>query len=119
MKSGPMLLLAAVLVVAVLNLLASLGVLGGGGSSSAASSASWDYKVMSAQEMDEIGYKAVAADEGIEPDEEGKMTLPREKVVIQAIMPRTLEEVQKDGWKLLAVEGTQGGNFFIFRRPQQ
>lgn len=113
-----MLLLAAVLVVAVLNLLASLGVLGGGGSSSD-SSASWDYKVMSAQEMDEVGYKAVAADEGIEPDEEGKMTLPREKVVIQAIMPRTLEEVQKDGWELLTVEGTQGGNFFIFRRPQQ
>ncbi len=116
MKSGPLLLLAAVLVVAVLNLLASLGVLGSGGSSE---EGDWEYKVMSATEMDEVGYKAVAADEGIEADEEGKMTLPREKVVIQAIMPRTLVEIQKDGWKLLTVEMTQGGNFFIFRRPQQ
>lgn len=117
MKSGPLLLLAAVLVVAVLNLLASFGVLGSGGGS--AEEPNWEYKVMSAMEMDEVGYKAVAADEGIEADEEGKMTLPREKVVIQSIMPRTLEEIQKDGWKLLAVEATQGGNFFIFRRAQQ
>jgi hypothetical protein len=119
MKSGPLLLLAAVFIVVVLNLLASLGVIGGSGSADAADSGMWEYKVMSAPEMDEIGYKAVAADEGIEPDEEGKMTLPREKVVIQAIMPRTLEEIQKDGWKLLTTEVTQGGNYFIFRRPKQ
>jgi len=119
MKSGPLLLLAAVLVVAVLNLLASLGVVGAGSSTGETASGSWDYKVMSALEMDQIGYKAVADDEGIEPDEEGKMNLPREKVVIQAIMPRTLEEIQKDGWELLTIEGTQGGNFFIFRRPKQ
>ncbi|MCF6312331.1 MAG: hypothetical protein L3J39_07750 [Verrucomicrobiales bacterium] len=117
MKSGSLLLLAAVLVVVVLNLLATLGVFGGGDSSSDA--ALWEYKVMSPAEMDAVGYKAVAADEGIEADEDGKMTLPREKVVIQSIMPRTLVEVQKEGWELLTVQATQGGNFFIFRRPQQ
>jgi hypothetical protein len=119
MKSGSLLLLAAVLIVVVLNLLVSLGVIGGGDSTGEAGEDSWEYKVMSAPEMDEIGYKAVAADAGIKPDEEGKMTLPREKVVIQAIMPRTLDEIQKDGWKLLTTEVTQGGNYFIFRRPKQ
>lgn len=112
-------LLAAVLVVVALNLLVSLGVLGGGASTGEPGADSWEYKVMSVPEMDEVGYKAVAADEGIEPDAEGKMTLPREKVVIQAIMPRTLEEIQKDGWKLLTTGVTQGGNYFIFRRPKQ
>jgi len=41
-------------------------------------------------------------------------------VVIQAIMPRTLKEIQKDGWNLLAVGLThEGGNYFVFRRPKQ
>jgi len=118
MKSGPLLLLAAVLIATVLNLLVSLGVIGSAGNSGAASNV-WEYKVMSALEMDEVGYKAVGADEGIEPDEEGKMKLPTKKVILQALMPRTLEEIQKDGWELLAVEATQGGNYFIFRRPKQ
>lgn len=117
MKSGPLLLLGAVLLATVLNLLVSLGVLGSAGA--AAPSVVWEYKVMNVKEMDEIGFRAVGADAGIEPDEDGKMELPKEKLLIQLLMPRTLKEIQKDGWELLTVELTQGGNYFIFRRPQQ
>ncbi|NOX98773.1 MAG: hypothetical protein GXP30_03420 [Verrucomicrobia bacterium] len=127
MKSGPLLLLGAVLLVAVLNLLVSLGVMGPGASTSvedeaqvsSPNSANWEYKVMNTKEMDEIGFRAVGKDEGIEPDEEGKMKLPQKKLLIQSLMPRTLEEIQKDGWELLTTELTQGGNFFIFRRAKQ
>jgi len=118
MKSGPLLLLAAVLIVTVINLLVSLGVFGPGGSSGEASIL-WEYRVVNVQEMDAIGYKAVAADVGVEPNEEGKMDLPKEKLLTQNLIPRTLEEIQKDGWQLLTIELTQGGNLFVFRRPKQ
>ena len=117
MKSGHILLLAAILIATVLNLLVSLGVIGTEETSSPSSM--WEYRVMSAMEMDEIGFKAVAADEGIEPDEKGNMQLPQKKLILQALMPRTLEELQKDDWELIATEVTQGINFFIFRRPKQ
>lgn len=119
MKSGPLLLLAAVLVAVVLNLLVSLGVFGPSDSGNNSASVTWEYKVMSALEMDKIGYKAVAAEEGIEPDEKGNLELPKKRVVIEAIMPLTLDEIQKDGWELLTIEATQAGNYFIFRRPKQ
>ncbi len=126
MKSGPLLLLGAVLLVTVLNLLVSLGVMGPGASDPAGDEqvdeqveVTWAYRVLTTKEMDEIGFRAVGEDEGIEPDEEGKMELPQKKLVIQSLMPRTLDEIQKDGWKLLTIELTQNGNFFIFRRAKQ
>ena len=115
MKSGPLLLLGAVLLATVLNLLVSLNVFG----PSESSTISWEYKVLNAKEMDNVGFSAVGKDLGIEPDEEGKMNLPQERLITQALMPRTLEEIQKDGWELLTIELTQGGNFFIFRRPKE
>ena len=119
MKSGHILLLAAILIATVLNLLVSLGVIGTEETSSSPSSSTWEYRMMSGAEMDEVGFQAVAADEGIEPDEKGNMQLPQKKLILQALMPRTLEELQKDDWELIATEVTQGINFFIFRRPKQ
>jgi len=116
MKNASLLLLIAILVVVVVNLLAGLGLLGG---SSGESTAGWEYKVLSPGQMDDIGFRAVAAEEGIEVSEAGEIKFPKEmvdKISKVNLLPRTLLEVEKDGgWVFVAVTGD---SHYIFRRSK-
>lgn len=116
MKNTVIALLVAILLVAIVNLLASLGLLGGvaGGSSD-----SHEYQVLNAQQMDSIGFRAIAEEEGIEVSEEGEINFPKEmvdKIAKINMLPRTLLEVEKDGgWSLW---GVTADNHYIFRRAK-
>lgn len=112
MKALPLSLLLVLIVLAVANLLAGLGVIGGGGSSP--SGGSWDYRVITPQEMDSIGFKAVAAELGIKEDAEGKMQLPGARVVKNALLQTTIGELKKEGWQLVAITPD---SLYVFRKP--
>ncbi len=117
MKNTVIALLIAILVVAVVNLLSSLGLVGGGGA--AASGANYEYKALNAQQMDALGFRAVAKEEGIDVSEEGEINFPKEmvdKIAKVNMLPRTILEVEKDGgWSFVAVTGD---NFYLFRRAK-
>lgn len=95
-------LLLAILILTVVNLLSSFGIIGGasgGGHSSAHSG--HEFKVMNSAMMDQVGYLAVAAEEGIEVPEDGKITFPkaiREKIFKVNLLPKTIMEVEKRRW---------------------
>ncbi len=76
-----------------------------------------EYQVLSAQQMDNIGFRAVAADEGISVTEEGEINFPKEmveKISKVNLLPRTLLEVEKNGgWEFVA---TTPDNHYIFKR---
>ncbi len=112
-------LLVTILVLTVVNLLNSFDVIGGGSSQSSASGGGYEYKVLNGPMMDKIGYLAVAADEGIEVPEDGKITFPKEiseKIYKVNLLPRTILEVEKDGgWSFVSVTGD---HHYIFRRAK-
>ncbi len=114
MKNTIITLLVAILIVGIVNLLSAFGVIGGsgGGSSSGA-----EYKVLNALQMDNIGFIAIAEEEGIEVGEDGKINFPKEMVETIAkvnLLPRTISEVEKDGgWEFV---GATGDNHYIFRK---
>lgn len=117
MKNTVIALLVAILVVVVVNLLASLGIIGGGGA--AASGGSFEYQALNAQQMDAMGFRAVAEEEGIDVSEEGEINFPKEmvdKIAKVNMLPRTILEVEKDGgWSFVAVTGD---NHYLFRRAK-
>ena len=127
MKPIHLALLALILILGIVNVLASLGVIGGN-----SGAGSWEYRILSAAEMDLVGFRAVAEDEGLTADEEGKIPLkdfPPEKVVTQAMMARTIIEVENNGgWQFVAVTSStavstaqgqsRSDRYFIFRRPK-
>ncbi|MCG8601057.1 MAG: hypothetical protein MI807_13020 [Verrucomicrobiales bacterium] len=116
MKNTVIALLVTILLVAVVNLLASLGLLGVAGNTG---SGSFEYKVLNAQQMDTIGFRAIAEEEGIEVSEEGEINFPKEmvdKIAKINMLPRTIQEVEKDGgWNL---SGITADNHYIFRRAK-
>lgn len=118
MKNTVIALLVLILLVAIVNLVASLGLIGGAGGAEA-SGDSYEYKVLNAQQMDSIGFKAVAAEEGIEVSEEGEINFPKEmvdKIAKVNMLPRTIQEVEKDGgWTFISVTAD---NHYVFRKAK-
>jgi len=118
MKNTIIALLVTILLVALANLLVGLGVFNLSASGSKGGAAH-EYQVLNAQQMDAIGFRAVAAEEGIDVSEEGEINFPKEmvdKIAKVAMLPRTIIEVEKDGgWEFVAVTGD---NHYVFRRAK-
>jgi hypothetical protein len=116
MKNTVISLLVSIFLVVLVNLLIELGVIGkiGGGAGS-----DHEYQVLSAQQMDNIGFRAVAAQEGIEVTESGEINFPKEmvdKISKVNLLPRTILEVEKDGgWAFVAATND---NHYIFKRAK-
>lgn len=117
MKSTFLTLIGLTLVVSLLGLLASLGLFGTGGFSG--SSGAYEYKALSGQQMDAIGFRAVAEEEGIEISEEGEIQFPQElaeRLLKPNLLPIEIMEVEADGgWEFVAVTAD---SVYIFRRPK-
>lgn len=115
MKNTIIALLVSTLVVSLVNLAASLGLLGGGGNGSG----EFEYKALNPLQMDDIGFMLVAKEEGIEVGEDGEINFPKElaeKIAKVNLMPRTILEVEKDGgWEFVSVTSD---NHYIFRRQK-
>lgn len=115
MKNTVIALLVLILIVATVNLLAGLGVLGGAGGAGG----SFEYKALNAQQMDAVGFRAVAEEEGIEISDSGEINFPKEmveKIAKVNMLPRTILEVEKDGgWSFVAATSD---NHYIFRRAR-
>lgn len=114
MKPAHLAILIVILVLGVANLLVGLGVIGGNTSSGATAGGDYTYRVITPVEMDSIGFKAVAEQEGVKPDEEGKMNLPGAKVVKNALLQTTLDELKKEGWQLT---GVTPDSIYVFHKP--
>ncbi len=116
MKTTFLTLLTAVLLVSLANLLVSLGLFGG---IAEKTEAGHEYKVLSPEEMDDIGFRDVATEEGIPIGEDGKIIFPKDKVEKIAkvnLLPRTILAVEKDGgWKFVAVTSD---NHYLFQREK-
>lgn len=119
MKPIHLAILAAILVLGIVNVLSSFGVIGGGGSKA---SGTWEYLVLDPASMDNVGFGSIAKEDGKQADPEGKITLKGEDLAKDPraykvnLLPRTLAEVQKEGgWELV---GVTGDDHYIFRRPK-
>lgn len=116
MKNTILALLVSILLVVLVNLLVGLGIIGkvGGGGGS-----DHEYRVLSAQQMDNIGFRSVAAEEGIEVTESGEINFPKEmvdKIAKVNLLPRTILEVEKDGgWQFVA---STSDDHYIFQRAK-
>ena len=108
-KPVNLLLLVLILVVGIVNLLASCGLFGGG----SGGGGNHQYRVVTWQQMDSEGFKVVAEEIGAKPDEAGKMQLPKEKVVKSELLPRSLKMIEDEGWEFIAVTAD---NHYIFRK---
>ena len=124
MKNTILLLLVTILLLVIANLLTGLGVLGGKSTGAEAmvptgSSRVFEYKALVAEQMDEIGFRAVAAEEGIPVSEKGEIKFPKEmidKISKVNLLPRTIVEVEKDGgWEFVAATED---NHYLFRRAK-
>ncbi|MEM9283655.1 MAG: hypothetical protein AAGA96_17675 [Verrucomicrobiota bacterium] len=117
MKNTVLTLLSTILLIGVINLLANLGLFGGSGAGS--TSTSYEYKSMSSQQMDSLGFREIAEEEGIPISEEGEINFPQEmvgKIAKINMLPRTIELIEKDGgWEFVDVTSD---NFYIFRRAK-
>lgn len=117
MKNAIIALLVTTLLVSLVNLLASLGLLGGVAGGGAGGS--YEYKALNAQQMDAIGFRAVAEEEGLEISDEGEINFPQEmvdKIAKINMLPKTIHEVEKDGgWTLV---GITSDNHYLFRREK-
>lgn len=117
MKYTIIALLVAILLVATANLLSALGMIGG--KSKPDSGPVYEYKALNAEQMDNLGFRAVAAEEGIEVSEKGEINFPKEmvdKIAKVNMLPRTIVEVEKEGgWKFVAVTTD---NHYLFRRAK-
>ncbi len=113
MKYLILFLLVTILLVVSANLLVGLGVIGAGGSDSA----SYEYKALNGAQMDNIGFRAVAKEEGIPVTEEGEITFPKEmveKIAKVNLLPREIQEVENDGgWEFV---GATSDDHYVFRR---
>ncbi len=117
MKNTIIALLTTILLVALANLFVGLGVFRTA-TPDTANTVVYEYQVLNAQQMDNVGFRAVAAEEGIAVSEAGEINFPKEmadKLAKVAMLPRTILEVEKDGgWKFVAVTGD---DHYVFRRP--
>ncbi len=117
MKNAFVALLATTLVLVAANLAVSVLLFVGSGAKK--SSQGHEYKSLNAIQMDDIGFRLIAAEEGIEVGEDGEINFPQElaeKIAKANLMPRTILEVEKDGgWEFLAVTAD---NHYLFKRPK-
>lgn len=115
MKNLFLSLLILILLVALANLLVGVGIIGAG----AAPASSYEYQTLNGAQMDNIGFRSVAKEEGIEVTEEGEITFPKEmvdKIAKVSLLPRTIQEVEKDGgWEYV---GATSDDHYIFRRAK-
>lgn len=115
MKNTFIALLVTILLVSVVNLLGTLGLLGG----ATGGAGSYEYQALNAQQMDAIGFRAIAEEEGLEVSEEGEINFPQEmvdKIAKINMLPKTIHMVEKDGgWSLV---GVTADNHYLFRRAK-
>ncbi len=115
MKNTLITLLVTILLFVVLNFLVGIGVI----PAFAQKSPVFEYKALEAQGIDNVGFRMVAAEEGIEVAEDGKINFPKElvqKLVKVNLLPRTIGEVEKDGgWEFVAVTAD---DHYLFRRAK-
>lgn len=115
MKNLFLSLLVLILLVALANLLVGLGIIGAG----AGTTSGYEYQTLNGTQMDNIGFRSVAKEEGIEVTEEGEITFPKEmvdKIAKVNLLPRTIQEVEKDGgWQYV---GATSDDHYIFRRAK-
>lgn len=116
MKNTVIGLLVTTLLVSLVNLLASLGLLG---SVAPSSGSSYEYQALNSQQMDAIGFRAIAEEEGIEISDDGEINFPQEmieKIAKVNMLPKTISVVEKDGgWSLV---GVTSDNHYLFRREK-
>jgi len=122
MKNTVLALLTVIILIGLLNLLSGFGLLGSGGGSIGGRSGQatkYEYQALSPQQMDSLGFRAIAEEEGLEISEEGEINFPKEivdKIAKSNMLPRTITEVEEDGgWEFVAVTAD---NFYIFRRAK-
>lgn len=122
MKFSVLALLSAILVIAILNVIISLGILGpgAGGKSAEPEDKVYEYKVVGPREMDQLGFAAVAEEHGIEKEEgeEGELyTFPKElaeELSKPNLLVREIKLIEKDGgWEFLTVTSD---HHYVFRR---
>lgn len=115
MKNTVIALLVAIFLVSLANLLAALGFIGGGGSGSSGH----EYRVLNPTQMDDIGFRAVAKEEGLDVAESGEIKFPKEiveKIAKVNLLPRTILEVEKDGgWEFISATSD---DHYVFRRAK-
>lgn len=79
----------------------------------------FEYKAMNSAQMDLLGFTSVAKEEGIEPNDKGEYSFPKEvvsKIAKEAMIGRTIQAVEADGgWSFVSVTAD---NYFIFRRSK-
>ncbi|MCB1061410.1 MAG: hypothetical protein KDN20_00655 [Verrucomicrobiae bacterium] len=113
MKPVHLAILLAILVLGVVNLLAGLGIIGG--NSGGNDGGGWEYRVVTPVEMDSFGFKVIAEEEGIKPDAENKMEIPREKATSEAMLSKALGSLAKEGFEPVSVSLN---GLYIFRRAK-
>jgi len=99
-------LLISILLVSVAHFLFDFGLIG----------MSHEYKAYAAAQMDEIGFKKLAEENGIAIEADGKIKFPnemRDKLVKFNMLPYTIAEIEKEGWKLVTVTSD---DHYLFRK---
>ncbi len=118
MKNTILTLLALILIVSFVSLLSTLGLLGVGGGGGG-DSVEYEYKALNGAQMDSIGFRSVAEEEGIPISEDGEISFPKEmaeKLVKANLLPREIKEVEEDGgWEFVAVTAD---SVYLFRRAK-
>ncbi len=115
MKNTIIALLVTILAFVILNFLVGIGAI----PAFVQKAPVFEYKALEPQGIDNIGFRMVAAEEGIAVGEDGKINFPKElvqKLVKVNLLPRTLGEVEKDGgWEFVAVTAD---DHYLFRRKK-
>ena len=115
MKNTVLALLSVIVLLGILNLLSNFGIFG----SSVGGAENYDYQTLSSQQMDSLGFRAIAEEEGLEIADDGEINFPKEmvnKIAKFNMLSRTIMEVEKDGgWEFVAVTAD---NYYIFRRAK-
>lgn len=107
MKFATVTLLILVLLVGIANLLMSMGML---------NLTTNEYRALGPQQMDEIGFKHLAQENGIEIGEGGKIKFPaemREEMLKVNMVPYTIKKVEAEGWTFVSVTAD---NLYLFRK---
>ncbi len=100
-------LLIFILLVSIGHFLFDFGLLG---------TPAYEYKALAAAQMDEIGFKKLAEENGIKVEEDGKIKFPNEmrsKLVKFNMLPYTIAEIEKEGWILVTVTSD---DHYLFRK---
>ncbi len=109
MKPAALVLLVVIIVLSIFNLLAGLGVIG-------KDDAPPEYMVMTTEDLDQLMIQVLQDEEGVTPDEEGKMSVPTEKMLSQNIMPKVMNRLGEKGWELCGINRNE---LYYFKRPAQ